>query len=74
MNTQELFEQISGLYETAKENHEDKSKAAKAKLDQAVLEVTRTRGTQGGKQHKEYEQALDEAKAELQKHLNREQV
>jgi len=36
MNTQELFEQISGLYETAKLNHEDKGKAAKARARKAL--------------------------------------
>ena len=39
MNTQELFEQISGLYETAKTNHEDKSKAAKARARKALSEL-----------------------------------
>ena len=39
MNTQELFEQISGLYETAKTNHEDKSKAVKARARKALSEL-----------------------------------
>lgn len=39
MNTQELFEQISGLYETAKENHTETSKAAKARARKALSEM-----------------------------------
>ncbi len=39
MTTQELFEQISGLYETAKTNHEDTSKAAKARARKALSEL-----------------------------------
>jgi len=39
MNTQELFEQISGLYETAKENHEGKFKTNKAKTRKALSEL-----------------------------------
>ena len=39
MTTQELFEQISGLYQTAKTNHEDKSKAAKARARKALSEL-----------------------------------
>jgi len=39
MNTQELFEKISGLYETAKTNHEDTAKAAKARARKAFSEM-----------------------------------
>lgn len=39
MNTQELFEQISGLFETAKENHAETSKAAKARARKALSEL-----------------------------------
>jgi len=39
MNSQELFEQISGLYETAKENHTETSKAAKARARKALSEM-----------------------------------
>jgi transposase-like protein len=52
---------IAGVHINTGSNWLAKSKEAKAKLDQAVLQATRTRGNQGGKQHKEYEQSLDEA-------------
>ena len=39
MNSQELFEQISGLYETAKTNHEETSKAAKGRARKALSEM-----------------------------------
>jgi hypothetical protein len=39
MSTQELFEQISGLYETAKTNHEETSKAAKGRARKALSEM-----------------------------------
>jgi hypothetical protein len=39
MNTQELFAKISELYETAKLNNEDKSKAAKARARKALSEM-----------------------------------
>jgi hypothetical protein len=37
--TKELFEQISGLYETAKTNHEDTTKAAKGRARKALSEL-----------------------------------
>jgi hypothetical protein len=39
MNTQELFEQISGLYETAKVNHEETTKAAKGRARKALSQL-----------------------------------
>ena len=39
MNSQELFEQISGLFETAKENHAETSKAAKGRARKALSEM-----------------------------------
>jgi hypothetical protein len=39
MNTQELFEQISGLYETAKVNHEETTKAAKGRTRKALSQL-----------------------------------
>ena len=39
MNSQELFEQISGLYETAKACHEGKFKADKQKARKALSEL-----------------------------------
>ena len=39
MSTQELFEQISGLYETAKTNHEETSKAAKGRARKALSDM-----------------------------------
>ena len=39
MNSQELFDQISGLYETAKTNHEETSKAAKGRARKALSEM-----------------------------------
>jgi hypothetical protein len=39
MNTQELFEQISGLYETAKTNHEGTTKVAKSKARKALSQL-----------------------------------
>jgi hypothetical protein len=39
MNTQELFEQISGLFETAKENHAETTKVAKGKARKAFSEM-----------------------------------
>jgi len=39
MNTQELFEQISGLFETAKENHAETTKAAKSRTRKAFSEM-----------------------------------
>lgn len=39
MNSQELFEKISGLYETAKTNHEETSKAAKSRARKAFSEM-----------------------------------
>jgi len=39
MNTQELFVKISELYETAKLNHEETSKAAKARARKALSEL-----------------------------------
>ena len=40
--TKELFEQISGLYETAKTNHEETSKAAKGRARKALSEMKKT--------------------------------
>ena len=37
--TKELFEQISELYETAKTNHEDTTKAAKGRARKALSEL-----------------------------------
>jgi ElaB/YqjD/DUF883 family membrane-anchored ribosome-binding protein len=42
MNSQELFAKISELYETAKINHEDKSKAAKGRARKALSELKKT--------------------------------
>ena len=39
MNTQELFTKISELFETAKVNHEDTSKAAKGRARKAIGEI-----------------------------------
>ena len=39
MNSQELFEQISGLFETAKENNAETSKAAKGRARKALSEM-----------------------------------
>lgn len=39
MNTQELFAKISELYETAKVNHEETSKAAKGRARKALSEL-----------------------------------
>ena len=39
MNSQELFEQISGLYETAKTNHEGTTKTAKGKARKSLSEL-----------------------------------
>ena len=39
MNTQELFEQISGLYEIAKVNHEETTKAAKGRARKALSQL-----------------------------------
>jgi len=39
MNTQELFEQISGLYETAKVNHEETTKTAKGRTRKALSQL-----------------------------------
>jgi len=39
MNSKELFEQISGLYETAKVNHEDKTKKAHAAARKALSQM-----------------------------------
>ena len=39
MTTVELFAQISGLYEVAKVNNEDKGKAAKARARKALSEM-----------------------------------
>jgi hypothetical protein len=39
MNSQELFEQISGLFEIAKENHVEISKAAKSRARKAFSEM-----------------------------------
>jgi hypothetical protein len=39
MNTQELFTKISELFETAKVNHEDTSKAAKGRARKALSEM-----------------------------------
>lgn len=39
MNSQELFEQISGLFETAKENHAETTKAAKSRARKAFSEM-----------------------------------
>jgi len=39
MNSQELFEQISGLYETAKLNHSETTKAAKGRARKALSEM-----------------------------------
>jgi hypothetical protein len=52
---------IAGVHINTGSNWLAKSKAAKAKLDQAVLEATRVRARGGGVQHKQYEQDLDEA-------------
>ena len=37
MNTQELFEQIEGLYETFKTEHEGKSKAAHGRARKCLI-------------------------------------
>jgi ElaB/YqjD/DUF883 family membrane-anchored ribosome-binding protein len=42
MNTQELFTKISELFETAKVNHEDTSKAAKGRARKALSEMKKT--------------------------------
>ena len=39
MNSQELFEQISGLFETAQENHAETTKAAKGRARKAFSEM-----------------------------------
>ena len=39
MNTQELFEQIDALYETFKEEHSGKSKAAHGRARKALGEI-----------------------------------
>ena len=39
MNSQELFEQISGLYETAKTNNAETTKAAKGRARKALSEL-----------------------------------
>ena len=39
MNTQELFEQISELFETAKENHAETTKVAKGRARKALSEM-----------------------------------
>ena len=39
MNSQELFAKISELYETAKVNHEETSKAAKGRARKALSEL-----------------------------------
>ena len=39
MSTQELFTTISELFETAKINHEDKTKAAKSRARKAFSEM-----------------------------------
>lgn len=39
MNSQELFAKISELYETAKLNNEDTTKAAKARARKALSEI-----------------------------------
>jgi hypothetical protein len=39
MNSQELFEQINGLFETAKENHSFPTKAAKSRARKAFSEM-----------------------------------
>ena len=39
MNSQELFEQISGLFETAKENHAETTNAAKGRARKALSEL-----------------------------------
>jgi hypothetical protein len=39
MNSQELFEQISGLYETAKTNNAETTKKAKATARKALSEM-----------------------------------
>lgn len=39
MNTQELFTQISELFEVAKTNHEDKTKKAKAAARKAFSQM-----------------------------------
>jgi hypothetical protein len=39
MNTQELFTKISELFETAKENHVETSKAAKSRARKAFSEM-----------------------------------
>ena len=39
MNSQELFEQISGLFETAKENHSATTKIAKGRARKALSEI-----------------------------------
>ena len=39
MNTQELFEQISGLYETARTNHEGTTKKSKQAARKALSEL-----------------------------------
>jgi hypothetical protein len=42
MNTQELFTKISELFEIAKVNHEDTSKAAKGRARKALSEMKKT--------------------------------
>ena len=39
MNTQELFDKITDLYNIAKVNHEDKFKASKGKARKALSEM-----------------------------------
>lgn len=52
---------IAGVHINTGSNWLAKSKAAKAKLDAAVLEASRTRARGGGVQYDKYEQDLDEA-------------
>ena len=42
MNTQELFTQITSLYETAKINHEDTTKKAHSVARKALSELKKT--------------------------------
>ena len=48
MNTQELFEQINTLYETFKEEHNGKSKAAHGRARKSLGEITKRYGNLTG--------------------------
>ena len=52
---------ISGVHINTGSRWLAQSKAAKAKLDAAVLAVTKTKSREGGAQYRQYEQDLDES-------------